>query len=96
MFSICIGECLLPAVASQYPSLPASAGHSHSIVNEHENSFIINAIFVGLCLDTMKNTMLKKCWDESRTYRDDPMRVFIKLALRHHMILHQMFRDLKA
>jgi hypothetical protein len=44
----------------------------------------------------MKNTMLKKCWDESRTYRDDPMRVFIKLALRHHMILHQMFRDLKA
>ena len=33
--------------------------HSHSIVNEHEKFFIFNAVFAGVCTDTMKNTMFR-------------------------------------
>jgi hypothetical protein len=40
--------------------VPVIAGHSHSIVNEHEKSFIFNAVFADVCTDTMKNTMFNQ------------------------------------
>ena len=51
----------MPVVASHCQTLPAGAGHSHSIVNEHEKSFIFNAVLMGCCVDTMKNTMFRIC-----------------------------------
>jgi len=51
----------MPAVASQYQTLPADTGYSHSIVNEPEKFSNFNAISVGVCVDTMKNTMFRIC-----------------------------------
>jgi hypothetical protein len=49
----------MPAVASQCQSLPVSAGHSHSIVNEPFFLFMINDLMVGACGNTTNNTMLR-------------------------------------
>jgi hypothetical protein len=35
----------MPAVASQYQTLPASAGHSHSIVNELLFDFVFILLY---------------------------------------------------
>jgi hypothetical protein len=49
MFSYCslyvYDKGCMAVAASQYQSLPASAGHSHSIVNKHFLSFIFNSLF---------------------------------------------------
>jgi len=50
----------MPAVASQCQTLPAIAGHSHSIVNGHFLPLNINDLLVGVSGNTMKNTMLRK------------------------------------
>jgi hypothetical protein len=46
--------------ASQCQTLPANAGHSHSIINGPFLQFNINGLLVGAGSNTMKNTMLKK------------------------------------
>jgi hypothetical protein len=40
--------------------MPASASHSHSIVNKPFLRFYINGLLVGVRGNTMKNTMRKK------------------------------------
>ena len=52
----------MPVAASQCQSLPASAGHSHSIVNEPFFRFDINSLVIGICGNTMKNTMFRNSW----------------------------------
>jgi len=49
----------MPAVISRCRALPASAGYSHSIGNEPFFRFNINDLIVGVCGNTMKNTMLR-------------------------------------
>jgi hypothetical protein len=49
----------MPVVASQCQSLPASAGHSHSIVNNPLKASTGWGYPVGTSVDTMKNTMFK-------------------------------------
>jgi hypothetical protein len=51
---------LLPAVASQCQTLPVSADHSHSIVNEPFLSLTIQWLIFLQIGNTMKNTMLRK------------------------------------
>jgi hypothetical protein len=53
---------LIPADASQYQTLPASAGHSHSMGNEPFSLFNINGLLVGYSENTMKNTMVRNSW----------------------------------
>jgi hypothetical protein len=50
----------VPAVACQCQTLPASAGHSHSIVNEPFSRLNINGLVVMAGGNTMKNTMFGK------------------------------------
>jgi len=50
----------IPVVASQCQTLPASAGHSHSIVNELFFRFNINGLIVGVCGNTMKKYHVQK------------------------------------
>jgi len=52
---------LIPADASQCQTLPASAGHSHSIVNGQILPFNINGLIIGVSDNTMKNTMFRIC-----------------------------------
>jgi hypothetical protein len=47
------------AIASQCHTLPASASHSHSIVNELYFRLNFNGIVVGVGGNTMKNTILR-------------------------------------
>ena len=49
----------MPAVASQCQTLPASAGHSHSMINERALPSNINGLNVGADENTMKNTMFR-------------------------------------
>jgi len=51
----------MPAVASQCQILPASTGYSHSIVNEPFLRSKLNDLLVGICGNTMKNTMFSHC-----------------------------------
>jgi len=51
---------LIPADASQCQTLPASAGHSHSIVNKPFFSFYFQQLIFQLIDNTMKNTMPRK------------------------------------
>jgi hypothetical protein len=48
---------LIPAIASQCQTLPASAGHSHSIVNKPFFHIKSLTYFSGKQSNTMKNTI---------------------------------------
>ena len=47
--------------ACRCQSLPVSAGHSHSIVNETFIPFNINVLTASVYGNTMKNTMFRNC-----------------------------------
>jgi hypothetical protein len=50
---------LLPVDASHCQTLPASASHSHSIVNKPRKASNYTGFMTAVIIDTMKNTMFR-------------------------------------